>query len=290
VKMIRERNVRPTTALMSISLAALLATPFAGPATANPRSQLTPGQALSWPTPCPPGVQCVGGYDAVTSTDGSTILKIVGGSSSSPGGTLVLQGPNVSWSSGIQGAVVAIMQTDGNFVAYDVLGREIWSSGTSGNPGAFLRIDPSAASIFTPTNTLRWRATYTVQSQCQAAMHVAQAQNLKVTLDPSAVAAFATALADPIAAQCEANVLNAATASLPTAACTIAETLPLDPSNSPGQAATEAFQQAEGNAGGQFYANCYSPYIAKLDDRLCTSFCESVNNLRACHFTTFTAR
>jgi hypothetical protein len=118
-------------------------------------------------------------------------------------------------------------------------------------------------------------------------MHEAQAENLKVTLNPTALAAFATALKDPTVAQCEANVLAAVTASLPTSACTIAETMPLDPVNSPKQAVAAAFQQAESNSGGQFYGNCYSPYIAMLDREACRSFCDSVNNLRACNLTSF---
>jgi hypothetical protein len=279
--------VRLTAKIAFFVLMDFAAILLVAPAMANPRSQLAPGEAVSWPTPCPPTIQCPSGYDAVTSPDGLTTINITGGAPGSPGGALVLQGPNVSWSSGTQGAVVALMQADGDFVAYDITGRQIWSSGTSGNPGAFLRVDPSEVSIITPSNKIIWRETYTLQGQCQAAMHEAQVENLKVILDPSDLAAFATALKDPTVAQCEANVLAAATASLPMSACTIAESMPLDPANSPKQAVTAAFQQAESNSGGQFYGNCYSPYIAALDNEACRSFCDSASNLSACKLTSY---
>jgi hypothetical protein len=189
-------HVRLTVGSVSVVFAPVMLALLVAPTFADPRSELTAGQAVSWPTPCPPLVQC-GGYDVVTSPDGSTTLKITGGSPSSPGGSLVLRGPNVSWSSATQGAVVAVMQAEGDFVAYDITGREVWSSGTSGNPGAVLKVDTSQVSIFNASGSLIWRATYTVQGQCQVAMHEAQTENLHVTLDPSDLAAFATALRDP---------------------------------------------------------------------------------------------
>lgn len=129
-----------------------------GVSSKNKRSELTAGQSLSWPTSCPSQVHCSGGNDVVTSTDGSTTLAItrkVSGSAPS-GGTLGLQSAHVAWSNSVQGIVVALMQADGNFVAFDAAGNQVWTSRTSGHPGAFLRVGPSEVSVLVPPETSIW--------------------------------------------------------------------------------------------------------------------------------------
>jgi hypothetical protein len=276
--------------LLSLLTVAASAAPLSELATprsqiAAPRSQLAVGEALSWPTPCPPNIQCVAGYDTVTSPDGSTTLTISGSANGVAGGTLQLHGPNVSWSSGVSGAVAAVMQSDGNFVAFNAAGQQIWSSYTSGHAGATLKVDTSEVTIVTPDKQVIWRATYTAQQQCQAATQAVQAENLKVTLDADDQKAFAGALSQRNVAQCENQLLAKATASLASSACSIAQTMPLDPANSPKAAAAQALKQADGDAAGQFYTQCYSPYIAQLDKQACTSFCTNMSNLKACKFT-----
>lgn len=119
------------------------------PAAAGQPNQLMAGQSLSWPTTCPSTLHCLGGSYAVISLDGSTKLSIVREVSGAvpSGGTLELHSPSASWSSSMQGAVVATMQTDGNFVAFDAGGNSIWSTKTSGHPGAFLQVDTSRFEI-----------------------------------------------------------------------------------------------------------------------------------------------
>jgi hypothetical protein len=51
------------------------------------------------------------------------------------------------------------MQSDGNFVAFNAAGQQIWSSGTSGHVGATLKVGPSAVMIVTPQNQVLWSAT-----------------------------------------------------------------------------------------------------------------------------------
>jgi hypothetical protein len=44
------------------------------------------------------------------------------------------------------------MQGDGNFVIYDGSGMPIWSTGTVGNPGSWLTVQPDGnVVIYTPT-------------------------------------------------------------------------------------------------------------------------------------------
>jgi hypothetical protein len=114
----------------------------------NYRSELTAGQSLSWPTAAPSQIHSSGGNNLVTSTDGSTTLAITRKASglAASGGTLGLQGAPVPWSTSVQDVVVALMQTDGNFVAFDAAGNQVWTSATSGHPGAFLRVSPSKVS------------------------------------------------------------------------------------------------------------------------------------------------
>jgi hypothetical protein len=130
---------------------------------------------------------------------------------------------------------------------------------------------------------------YTAQDQCQAATKLAQTENLKVTLDPNDTKAFQTALNVASVAQCENALLAKATASLPTLACTIAQTLPLDSVNSPKKAVAAALQQLDGDAAGQFYTACYSPWIAQQNVAACDAFCKNASNLKQCKFSTTAA-
>ena len=144
----------------SVTIGLVLLLPV--PAVAVPPNQLTAGESLSWPTSCPFPIrfQCFGGSYAVPSLDGSTQLTIkreVSGPVPS-GGTLELHGPNASWSSSVQSIVVATMQGDGNFVAFDAGGNQVWSTNTSGHPGAFLRVDNSRFSIITPAGATIWQS------------------------------------------------------------------------------------------------------------------------------------
>jgi hypothetical protein len=137
----------------------------------------------------------------------------------------------------------------------------------------------------TPSTTLTQSfSAYTAQAQCQAAMTLVQMQNPKVTLAASDTKAFQTALNVPSVAQCENTLLQQATASLPTLACTIAKTLPLDPGNSPTMAVAAALQQSDQNLSGQFFTTCYSPYIKGLDAASCDTFCGNASNVKACNF------
>ena len=47
-----------------------------GSCTQGNKGKLASGQALTWPTKCPGGVNCSGGYTVATSADGSTTLAI----------------------------------------------------------------------------------------------------------------------------------------------------------------------------------------------------------------------
>ncbi|AZD65985.1 D-mannose binding lectin [Pseudomonas chlororaphis] len=62
-------------------------------------------------------------------------------------GNVVNYGPNwsVRWASYTQnkGAVKAVFQADGNFVVYAANDVPLWNSGTGGNPGAVLRLQPN---------------------------------------------------------------------------------------------------------------------------------------------------
>ena len=53
---------------------------------------------------------------------------------------------NALWSPGIagRGVVRAVMQTDGNFVAYNARSQAVWSTGTSRQPGAWLAMQNDA--------------------------------------------------------------------------------------------------------------------------------------------------
>ncbi|MGP4001754.1 hypothetical protein [Streptomyces sp. 8N706] len=74
---------------------------------------------------------------AWTSGNGRTVLRL------QSDGNLVLykdgraawQAPG-AWPNGYR----AVMQSDGNFVLYDVNGRALWATGTYGRPGAYLAI------------------------------------------------------------------------------------------------------------------------------------------------------
>jgi hypothetical protein len=259
------------------------------PAAAAVRSKLVVGDALSWPTPCPANIQCNTDAYIVTSPDGTTKLAITGTTPGSSGGVLTLTGPNVFWSSGVQGAIGATMQADGNFVVFGADGNAIWNSGTSGHPGAILSVDVSEVSIVDESKNVLWRQTYSAAAQCLAAMQEVQVEKLTVTLASNDRASFAAALRDPTVAQCEKNLLAAATASLPGAACTLAQTMPLDPVNSPKAAAANALQQTDGDTDGQFYTMCYSPYIAELDHQQCVSYCANASNRASCNYTSIPA-
>jgi len=136
----------------------------AGYSSTASRNTLSSGQSISWPTSCPISASsCRGGNNNVTSTDGSMTLSIVRSASglAASGGLLTLVGPGTSWSAAQAGAaVVAVMQSDGNFVAFDAGGKQVWSSGTSGHPGAFLSVDSLNANAFilVPPNIVIWSA------------------------------------------------------------------------------------------------------------------------------------
>jgi hypothetical protein len=55
------------------------------------------------------------------------------------------------------GATKATMQIDGNFVLYNSSNQAKWSTGTSGNPGAYLVMqDDGNLVIYTPTGQAKW--------------------------------------------------------------------------------------------------------------------------------------
>jgi hypothetical protein len=69
------------------------------------------------------------------------------------------------WASNTWGkpVTVAIMQGDGNFVAYDASGKPYWASNTWGNPGAWLMLqDDGNLVVYSSLNKSLW-ATNTVQ-------------------------------------------------------------------------------------------------------------------------------
>ena len=76
--------------------------------------------------------------DTLTSADGNYQLML------QDDGDLVLNRINkphsLIWSAGIKGKhpLKAVMQDDGSFVVYDKEGKELWNSGSTGNPGAVL--------------------------------------------------------------------------------------------------------------------------------------------------------
>jgi hypothetical protein len=55
------------------------------------------------------------------------------------------------------GGSVAVMQADGNFVEYNVLGGAVWNSGTWGNPGSVLHIQDDGNLVVYPNWTPIWQ-------------------------------------------------------------------------------------------------------------------------------------
>jgi hypothetical protein len=73
------------------------------------------------------------------------------------------------WESNIpvaSGANHAIMQADGNFVLYNNLGIAIWATNTSGNPGAYLRLQSTGElNIYSAANQPIWSSTRLLPGQ-----------------------------------------------------------------------------------------------------------------------------
>jgi hypothetical protein len=56
-----------------------------------------------------------------------------------------------------KGAVKAVMQYDGNFVVYNSMGVSLWSTKTSGNPGARMGFSTNGAfTIIHHNNFVLW--------------------------------------------------------------------------------------------------------------------------------------
>jgi hypothetical protein len=78
------------------------------------------------------------------------------------GNLVAYQQASPYWSSDSAGTTAnrAAMQTDGNFVVYDVANVPRWNSGTHGHPGAFLRMLASCAATVYDTDgtTVLWQS------------------------------------------------------------------------------------------------------------------------------------
>ena len=120
------------------------------------QNQLNPGDILFSATRA---------FQLTLQTDGNLVLY--GLDDTSLSGALVPPPPQlipnarytkVIWASGTNapvGPVRCNMQTDGNLVLYDKDGSAVWSSGTNGNPGAFLRCqDDGNLVILAPNGTI----------------------------------------------------------------------------------------------------------------------------------------
>jgi len=72
------------------------------------------------------------------------------------------------WSTQTSGPVAfdAVMQSDGNFVFYDMFGTTLWNTGTHGNPGAHLTIeDDGSLNVYAQSGARIWRKP--VQPTCE---------------------------------------------------------------------------------------------------------------------------
>jgi hypothetical protein len=108
-----------------------------GPAlqTARRPQSLTAGQAISSP-------------NYLSSADGSTSLEFQVDSS----GACSLFGEDSAYNRTLiaSGTVMAIMDGNSNFAAYDIWGNQVWSTGTASGPGAWLQVDAGMLRVLRP--------------------------------------------------------------------------------------------------------------------------------------------
>lgn len=72
-------------------------------------------------------------------------------------GNLVLYSPSSAlWSSGTNSGAMVSMQPDGNLVVYNSGGQAVWSSGTSGHPGAYLGLQADGNMVIYAGTTAVW--------------------------------------------------------------------------------------------------------------------------------------
>lgn len=72
---------------------------------------------------------------------------------------MLRQGTTELWASGTNDLPIAqaIMQGEGNFVLYDVIGEPVMATGTSGNPGAYAVVeDDGNLAIYDQNNNRIW--------------------------------------------------------------------------------------------------------------------------------------
>jgi uncharacterized protein YjdB len=90
----------------------------------------------------------------LTSNDGRFTLSY-----QADGNLVLRQGASLRWAAGTNGVGYALMQGDGNLVAYTSAGTVQWQSGTWGHDGSFLRLENNGqAVIYSPTGAPLWTA------------------------------------------------------------------------------------------------------------------------------------
>jgi hypothetical protein len=88
---------------------------------------------------------CSGRFQLVMQPDGNLVLY---------DGTPVPN--NALWATHTNSATVATMQSGGNFVLQDASAKQLWSSGTGGNPGAYLHLQDDGNLVVSLGGSALW--------------------------------------------------------------------------------------------------------------------------------------